>query len=66
MSTDTDLDTDKEKDTDLDIEKQKKLQEGKALAETQLLRGRVNDYVAIVLAVGTVILLWFLQWLGLY
>lgn len=29
-------------------------------------RARVNDYVAIILAVGTVFLLWLLQSMGLY
>lgn len=38
----------------------------KAQTQAQLMRGRLNDYVAIVLAVGTVFILWLLQWAGLY
>jgi hypothetical protein len=38
----------------------------KAQTMAQLMRGRLNDYVAIVLAVGTVFILWLLQWAGLY
>ena len=34
--------------------------------EAQMHRARVNDYVAIALALGMVLLLWFLQWMGLY
>lgn len=29
-------------------------------------RARVNDYIAIAFALGTVVLLWLLQWMGLY
>ena len=38
----------------------------KAQTEAQMMRSRVNDYVAIILALGTVFVLWFLQWMGLY
>ena len=38
----------------------------KAQTQAQMMRGRLNDYVAIVLAVGTVFILWLLQWAGLY
>ena len=41
-------------------------EEIKAQTMAQLMRGRLNDYVAIVLAVGTVFILWLLQWAGLY
>ena len=38
----------------------------KAQTAAQMMRSRVNDYVAIILALGTVFVLWFLQWMGLY
>ena len=38
----------------------------RAQTQAQLMRGRLNDYIAIVLAVGTVFLLWLLQWMGVY
>jgi hypothetical protein len=38
----------------------------KAQTAAQMNRSRVNDYVAIILALGTVFVLWFLQWMGLY
>ena len=38
----------------------------KAETEAQMLRARVNDYIAIALALGAVFLLWILQMLGLY
>ncbi len=38
----------------------------KAQSEAQMMRSRVNDYVAIILALGTVFVLWLLQWMGLY
>ena len=38
----------------------------KAQTEAQMMRARVNDYVAIVLALGTVFVLWALQWMGFY
>jgi len=38
----------------------------KAQTQAMLMRGRLNDYVAIALAVGTVFILWLLQWMGLY
>jgi thiamine monophosphate synthase len=38
----------------------------KAETEAQMLRARVNDYIAIALALGAVFLLWILQMMGLY
>jgi hypothetical protein len=38
----------------------------KAQTEAQMMRSRVNDYVAIILALGTVFLLWILQLMGFY
>lgn len=38
----------------------------KAETEAQMLRSRVNDYIAIALALGTILLLWILQMMGLY
>lgn len=38
----------------------------KAETEAQMLRARVNDYIAIVLSLGAVFLLWILQMMGLY
>jgi hypothetical protein len=34
--------------------------------EAQMMRARVNDYLAIILALGTVLLLWILQLMGFY
>lgn len=34
--------------------------------EAQMLRTRVNDYIAIALALGAVFFLWILQMMGLY
>ena len=47
---------------DLDEEREKI----KAQTAAQMMRSRVNDYVAIILALGTVFVLWLLQWMGLY
>ena len=38
----------------------------KAETEAQMLRSRVNDYIAIALALGAVLFLWLLQMMGLY
>jgi thiamine monophosphate synthase len=38
----------------------------KAETETQMVRSRVNDYIAIALALGAVFILWILQMMGLY
>ena len=38
----------------------------KAETAAQMLRSRVNDYIAIILALGTVFILWLLQLMGLY
>jgi thiamine monophosphate synthase len=38
----------------------------RAETEEQMLRARVNDYIAIALALGAVFLLWILQMVGLY
>jgi len=53
---------------DIDVKSGLTEEDEKVEAQTmaQLMRGRLNDYVAIVLAVGTVFILWFLQWAGLY
>jgi hypothetical protein len=37
-----------------------------AQAAAKLLRGRVDDYIAIITAVSAVALLWLLQFLGFY
>ena len=38
----------------------------KAETDAQMLRSKLNDYIAIVLALGTVLILWLLQMAGLY
>ncbi len=38
----------------------------KAETEAQMLRARVNDYIATALALGAVLILWVLQLMGLY
>ena len=53
-----------------DLEKKRDLEEEtekiKAQTDAQMWRARATDYIAIVLALGTVFILWFLQWMGLY
>ena len=38
----------------------------KAQTDAQMLRSKLNDYIAIILALGTVFVLWLLQAMGLY
>jgi hypothetical protein len=38
----------------------------KAQTDAQMLRAKLNDYIAIILALGTVFILWLLQAMGLY
>lgn len=54
--------------TDKDIQKMNDAEQEKIKAETTaaMLRSRVNDYIAIILALGTVFILWLLQLMGLY
>ena len=53
-----------------DLKGKQSSQEGRGKSEKKTSpaeqRARVNDYVAIILAVGTVFLLWLLQLMGLY
>ena len=53
-----------------DLEQKKNLEEEmekiKAQTDAQMQRARATDYIAIVLALGTVFILWLLQWMGLY
>ena len=53
-----------------DLEVKKDLEEDRGKKDTKtsvrMQRARVNDYIAIILALGTVFLLWLLQWMGLY
>jgi len=51
------------KDDELFKEEHEKI---KAETEAQMLRARVNDYIAIALALGAVFILWILQMMGLY
>ena len=53
----------KNKDDELLQEEQDKI---KAETEAQMMRARVNDYIAIALALGAVFILWILQMMGLY
>ena len=52
-----------EKKADLDDDELKKVAE---TAEAKQRRHRVDEYIAMVIAIGAVFLLWFLQFLGLY
>ena len=45
---------------------QKERDKIKAETEKQILRSRINDYIAIVLALGAVFILWLLQLMGVY
>ena len=48
---------------DIDTEDLEKV---KAESEAKLLRHRLDDYVAIILGVGSCLVLWVLQLIGLY
>jgi hypothetical protein len=37
-----------------------------AAADAKQLRYRLDEYLAITIGVGAVLILWFLQWMGLY
>jgi len=52
-----------DKKTDLDDAELKKVA---ATAEAKQLRHRVDEYIAMVIALGAVLILWLLQSLGLY
>ena len=47
-------------------DKEDDLEKIKAETAVQMARARVNDYIAIILALGTVLILWLLQLMGLY
>ena len=54
-----------------DIDKNEGQHEGdldkvKEAAEKKQLRHRVDEYVAMIIALTSVLILWFLQYLGLY
>lgn len=54
-----------------DIEKKAELAEAElkkvaAVAEEKQLRHRLDEYIAMVIAIGAVMILWLLQSLGLY
>jgi len=42
------------------------LQKVTEAAEAKQRRHRVDEYIAMVIAIGTVFILWFLQFVGLY
>jgi hypothetical protein len=42
------------------------LQKVVAAAEAKQLRYRLDEYIAITIGVSSVLILWLLQWLGLY
>jgi hypothetical protein len=52
-----------EKKEGMSDEEQKKVL---ATAESKQRRHRVDEYIAMVIAIGAVFLLWFLQFIGLY
>ena len=53
-------DMDKKKTIDDDLRKVT------AAAEAKQRRHRVDEYIAMVIAIGAVFILWFLQFVGLY
>ena len=57
------MDNDQDKNKDAQGEEREKVM---VLTEVQMQRSRFVDYIAIVLGVGTVFILWLLQWMGLY
>ena len=44
----------------------KEFEKTKTQTDTQMHKARLIDYIAIILGVGTVLILWLLQWAGLY
>ena len=56
------VDLDEVEVEDDDAERQKVL----AAAEAKQLRHRLDEYVAMVIGIGAVLILWLLQYLGLY
>ena len=42
------------------------LKKVEAAAEEKQRRHRVDEYLAMIIALGAVVILWFLQYLGLY
>jgi hypothetical protein len=52
-----------EKKNDLSDEDLKKVQ---AQAEAKQMRHRVDEYIAMVIAISAVLILWFLQFVGVY
>ena len=54
------------KDLEQKMDLEEEMEKIKAQTDAQMQRARAVDYIAIVLALGTVFILWFLQWMGLY
>ncbi len=52
-----------DKKTDMDDADMEKVV---AAAEAKQLRYRLDEYIAITIGVSSVLILWLLQWLGLY
>jgi hypothetical protein len=52
-----------EKKVEISDEELKKVQ---ATAASKQMRHRVDEYIAMVIAIGAVFVLWFLQFVGLY
>jgi hypothetical protein len=52
-----------EKKIEVDEEELKKVQ---AQAAAKQIRHRVDEYIAMVIAISAVFILWFLQFIGLY
>ena len=59
-------DTKENKIAENNSKKAEDLAKVEAQAAAKLLRGRVDDYIAIITAVTAVMLLWLLQFLGFY
>ena len=57
------LPDDMDKEAGLDVEDLAKVA---AAAEAKQARYRLDEYVAITIGISAVLILWFLQWLGLY
>ena len=56
------MDKDLEVKTDMKME----VEEIRAKTDVQMRKSRAHDYIALILALGTVFLLWLFQWMGLY
>ena len=49
-----------------EISIEKEIEKARIQTKAEILRSRAIDYIAILLGLGAVFLLWLFQWMGLY